>query len=285
MGRVAAIALFTAVVMSPSRAAETVATQVGTTTSGAIGNDTAIVAAAKQWGVTAEDYRRYLTLKQGIAGSIGDPRLSPVEVLGIFAPSDQERLKYARQFAALTVDYHQRVAQFEHAYQAEIRRAFPNLPVLAYDAGQAKQPTLADVLSRTPALSSDGVPVGARRATRGSLGIDDRQNGGPRPAGDRAIVFTRAAGCEQCPDRVRQVLRRVPQGVGVDIYLVGATTDEDVSRYAKSFNIDPALVRRGTITLNRDNGAFARVFPAHPSLPQVARKRGDEFLQVEAANT
>lgn len=54
-----------------------------------------------QWQLRENEWQRYLFLMQGIRGSISPKSLSPLEVLGIHAETDQERKQYAKRWAKL----------------------------------------------------------------------------------------------------------------------------------------------------------------------------------------
>ncbi|HDG1692416.1 TPA: TIGR03759 family integrating conjugative element protein [Kluyvera georgiana] len=74
---------------------------------------------AQEWGLTAEEWQRYETLKKGRRGVLS-PGLDPLTMLGIEARSDEER----RHFAELTVKQEFQRIEAELAFQREINSAW-----------------------------------------------------------------------------------------------------------------------------------------------------------------
>lgn len=96
---------------------------------------------AQEWGLTAEEWQRYETLKKGRRGVLS-PGLDPLTMLGIEARSDEER----RHFAELTVKQEFQRVEAELAFQREVNsawtRVYPGvLPVqdLRSEASNARQ--------------------------------------------------------------------------------------------------------------------------------------------------
>lgn len=96
---------------------------------------------AQEWGLTAEEWQRYGTLKKGRRGVLS-PGLDPLTMLGIEARSDEER----RHFAELTVKQEFQRVEAELAFQREVNsawmRVYPSvLPVqdLRGEVSKARQ--------------------------------------------------------------------------------------------------------------------------------------------------
>lgn len=96
---------------------------------------------AQEWGLTAEEWQRYETLKKGRRGVLS-PGLDPLTMLGIEARTDEER----RHFAELTVKQEFQRVEAELAFQREVNsawmRVYPGvLPVqdLRSEASNARQ--------------------------------------------------------------------------------------------------------------------------------------------------
>ncbi|EEC1173264.1 TIGR03759 family integrating conjugative element protein [Salmonella enterica subsp. houtenae serovar 44:z36,[z38]:-] len=86
---------------------------------------------AQEWGLTAEEWQRYETLKKGRRGVLS-PGLDPLTMLGIEARSDEER----RHFAELAVKQEFQRVEAELSFQREVNsawvRVYPGvLPVQA----------------------------------------------------------------------------------------------------------------------------------------------------------
>lgn len=76
------------------------------------------------WGITPADYERYLQLKRGPAGAFGVANLTPHEVLGYYAETDEERQHWARAFVAMHRAYATRYLAFQQAVDAVKRVPF-----------------------------------------------------------------------------------------------------------------------------------------------------------------
>lgn len=74
---------------------------------------------AQEWGLTAEEWQRYETLKKGRRGVLS-PGLDPLTMLGIEARSDEER----RYFAELAVKQEFQRVEAELAFQREVNSAW-----------------------------------------------------------------------------------------------------------------------------------------------------------------
>jgi integrating conjugative element protein (TIGR03759 family) len=236
--------------------------------------DSADHGAARYWGLTIDDYRRYQALMKGVRGAISDPRISPIEVLGIHARDDAERRKYAEMFARLMAEDTQRVLQFQLEYDRAFRRLHPQLVVLDFATSprhpvSQKTAMVTPSSSTAPATSSSTIATGISHPAAVSTG-------------DRLLVFTRAD-CRECDDLVQRATAAAVSGVTVDIYLVGARSNDEVQRYARRMALDPAVVNSGRVTLNLDAGTFARVLPKQGDLPALVRKRGDSLVQLAPA--
>jgi integrating conjugative element protein (TIGR03759 family) len=234
--------------------------------------DAADRASAQYWGLSVEDYRRYQLLMKGVRGAVSDPRISPIEVLGIHARSDAERRRYAEMFARLMVDDAQRLLQFQTEYEHAVHRLYPRL--VALDLGAAAHPPggLQPALVSAPQQPI----VSAQPQDTGALAPAAFSTPPAVSAGDRLLVFARD-GCPPCDFAVDRALAHARAGIAVDLYVVGARSADEVQRLARRLGVEPALVGSGRVTLNLDRGTYARVLPGAPALPAVVRKRGDSF--------
>lgn len=247
-------------------------TSSSSTQAGSTQFDSAERSAAQHWGLTVEDYRRYQALMKGVRGALSDPRISPVEVLGIHARDEAERRKYAEMFARLMADDTQRVLQFQLEYDRAFRRLNPKLAVLDLpDTARTQLPSLAAAPQGVPQPVSATVVTPAPAMSR------------PAPAlsGDRLLVFARHD-CKACDEAAQRALALVRQGVTVDLYVVDARSAEDAQRYARHLGLDPALLGDRRVTLNIDGGTFTRVLPHQRDLPALVRKRGESLVQLAA---
>lgn len=251
-------------------------TSVTSTKSTQSQGESAEQANARYWGLTVNDYRRYQGLMRGVRGSFSDPKITPIEVLGIHAANDAERKKYAEMFARIMVEDATRIAAFQEAYRQAQNSLFPNLRVV--DLKNVKvQPSPQKTLSAVPSIPTTGIKAFATstRATNTAAMSQPSK----LTSGDRVLFFT-SADCDSCNSFIQRALSLASSSTPVDVFVVGATTELDVQRYAMSLGIDPDIVKSGAVTLNIDKGTYAKVLPWKPDLPQVVRKRGVSLQQL-----
>ena len=86
--------------------------------------------AAQYWGLTLDEMERAKLLMRGPRGAFSDPRISPVEVLGVHARSAAERNRYAELFARMLHEDTERVLAWNLAGSRAIQRLYPNEPVI-----------------------------------------------------------------------------------------------------------------------------------------------------------
>lgn len=89
---------------------------------------------AGYWGITVEELHRAQILMRGPRGAFSDPRISPVEVLGVHARSDAERTRYGELFARLLHDDAERVLAWQRAGTEAMRRIYPNDKVVDFSS-------------------------------------------------------------------------------------------------------------------------------------------------------
>ncbi|EEE6744487.1 TIGR03759 family integrating conjugative element protein [Salmonella enterica subsp. enterica serovar Westhampton] len=86
--------------------------------------------AARQWGLTAEEWSRYEALKRSERG-IWSPSLDPLTTLGVEATTDAERQKYADLLVEKESQRVEKELAFQRAYDAAWKRRFPGLVPVA----------------------------------------------------------------------------------------------------------------------------------------------------------
>ncbi len=210
-----------------------------------------VASRASEWGITDVEWRRYQDLMGGIRGSLSVSGISPVEVLGIHARSEQERRRYAELWARLRHEDAQRVLAFERAYQDAARRLFPE-----------------------PAIDHARLD-----AFRGRSGKPVQQTGTVLQAGDRILLFALpgCAGCDAAAAQAQALVRQRPD-VGLDVYVLDTAGDDArVRTWAQSHGIDPDLVKARRITLNHDAGALKKL-SGRGVVPYAALRRGDRLM-------
>ena len=196
-----------------------------------------------QWGLDETEWQRYQALMAGIRGSLSQPTISPIEVLGIHARDDAERKKYARQFAEAMRQDTGRVL----AFQREYRQAWAELN----PSGLIVDP------SKLPASTG-----------KNTAGFQ---------TGDRLLLFVKTRDCPACDNLLATALAGQRAGAQLDIFVAGAASDDGIRSWARQHAIDPEDVRRKRTTLNHDGGQLAQVAGAGATPPALALIRNNQL--------
>ena len=205
---------------------------------------------ARAWGLSKTEWRRYQQLMQGIRGSVSPSTISPLEVLGIHSRDETERERYAEAWAQTMYEDAERILAFQHAYDAALKRLYPNEPLIN--------------TKRLPEKTAAANPL--------------------QPA-DRLLFFTRPA-CGVCDVLLDKLLQRIHEVGGIDIYLTDITPGDDVAvrEWALTHRIDPDWVRSGKITLNHDGGALHSLTNEQSEVPYLLRRRGADLSPLRASD-
>ena len=205
---------------------------------------------ARSWDLSETEWLRYRQLMQGIRGSISPKTISPIEVLGIHAQNEAERLQYAEAWARAMHEDVDRILAFQYAYDAAGKRLFPN-------------EELIDI---------NRLPRDAEKVTE-------------LQSSDRLLFFTQA-NCPVCDALLGKVLKRVDQVASIDIYITGEKTGDDkaVRDWAKGHAIKPEWVRSRRVTLNHDAGALDKLTRGEGQVPYLMRRRGEAVSQLRGSD-
>lgn len=206
---------------------------------------------AARWKVSVEEWERYEEIMRG-EGRYYWAHLDPVFVLGLYADTDAERELWAERIAIQEFTLTERLTSLNRVYLAAFRRMYSHVPVIDINQYNAF--------------------YGIDKSTQSASGSPGAANTGlAESMGDRYVLFV-SPGCTDCDDYYRQIRQKQRFGVNLDIYFIGAS-DEQIMAWAKSVSLDPALVRNKVVTLNRDDGTYARYNrPALPSAFYYAMK-------------
>ena len=202
----------------------------------------AAIAEAKRWGLSEKEWSTYQEIMLG-QGRYFWRDTDPITVLGIYAETGAERERYAEMLAIQEYELQKRFLALNDAYLVAARRLVGDEPVLDMAKFDRYYNTSPASYGRSGGRTKDSV-----------FGRD---------IGSRIVLFV-SSDCTGCTDYYERVRQRQSFGVGLDIYFVD-TTEQQIIAWAKARGIDPALVRQGTVTLNRDDGNYARY--GKPALP------------------
>ena len=196
------------------------------------------------WNLTPEEWSRQQDLMKGIRGRLSDPGISPIEVLGIHARSDVERIRYARMWAKLMYEDSVRVLQFQRAYDAAIDEILQGESLI--DEHRLRE-----------------------------LHVDDAPE---LLASDRILIFL-TLDCDVCDIVFNRTLKLIQQVSGIDVYFVGVSSQDEIRKWAGRVSLDPTLVARQSLTLNIDQGLLKSLRQDEKEVPYVFRLReGDLSL-------
>lgn len=204
-----------------------------------------------QWGLDETEWQRYLTLMHGIRGSISQPNLSPLEVLGIHAETDGERRDYAGRLAKVMHDDAERVLAFTRAYQEEANKLNPN-------------PALID---------------------KALLGLSESGQKNTLQIGDRLLFFTRITHCPACASQLSALIKATQrEPVQLDIYVVDAKSDEAIRAWAEQQPLDHTRMKNKTLTLNHDRGTLTQMAGPAGTAPLTLLVRGQSVAVLDPSS-
>lgn len=196
------------------------------------------------WQLSEQEWNRYEELMQGIRGRLSHPNISPIEVLGIHARSDTERIHYARIWARMMREDAVRVLEFQRAYDTaaqELNDDEPLIDVKLLPEPPSHQDLVLDKSERVLLFLSLDCPLSD-------------------------IVFD-------------QVHQRISNLGGIDVYFIDteATDSEKIRKWAKVRVIDSFHVQSGKITINHDDGFLHSIDPDTNSIPNLKRRKRDDI--------
>ena len=216
-----------------------------------------LAADAKRWGLDLQEWKRYLEIKKGPRG-FWSPNLDPIALLALEARDDQERRYYAKKYAImqdkriqdeLTTDRYRREWVMEMYADGS-----------AVDTSLLRQEDLFGHKSTKPKLSfanpSNAITVG-----------------------DRFLFFVDISITTQ--DLLNRLMNKLDDlfGVTLDIYVMGAKSDNDIHQWAKKSGVRADLVNSKLITLNYDNGALKKL-SSDVAKAQLFLERDGKLLRV-----
>ncbi len=191
-----------------------------------------------QWQLSETEWQRYRVLMQGIRGSVSPQSLSPLEVLGIHAQTEQERKHYAKRWAQVLREDVERTLAFQRAYTQATLELYGNAPFF-------DEHLLASLTA----------------ASKAAANSDNNPNA--LYDGDRLLVFIKATACQACQVIAKQVLAlSAHKKVQVDFYFTDTRESQDnplIIAWAKQQQLEPQRLAAKTVSLNHDNGTHLKV--------------------------
>nr|WP_238486481.1 TIGR03759 family integrating conjugative element protein [Motilimonas eburnea] len=107
-----------------------------------------------------------------------------------------------------------------------------------------------------------------------------KKNG--EPAYKSVIALFSSVNCDhECLEYIKDSLRTASKTTKVDIYIVGAESDEDIYKFSSDVGVDTDLVNSGKITLNYDSGKFMKLglreLPAKITVGQNGKIQNESY--------
>ncbi len=214
-------------------------------------NDTA--SNAKRWSLTVEEWVRYEEIMRG-EGRYNWRDVDPITVLGIYAETDAARERYAERLAIQEHTLQKRFLALNNAYLMAFQRLYGNEPILSMDQFNEFYDQTASTPASVPRTQS-GVRAALNHVTNN-----------PGAIGNNSYVLFMTPGCKGCDEYYQKIRRLQTVGINLDIYFVGSS-DQQIIEWARAMSLDPALVKSKVVTLNRDDGTYARY--NRPPLPSA----------------
>lgn len=191
---------------------------------------------AESWGITITEWKKYQSIMKGKRG-IWTPDLDPITVLGTHADTAEEQERYAEIYVRLQIEREQKELEFGRAIMRAQKKLQGDKPMFDYAALEAeKRP--------------------------------------PLPSHDRLVLFSRLD-CPECDGILSGIFSAMSAQSKMDIYVVGASSDDDVREFGARYHVPLDAVREGRITLNHDNGTFLSVASIVTPLPHFLVRMTD----------
>lgn len=200
------------------------------------------------FGLTEVEYQRYLDIMEGPLKH-WNQNIDPVMALGIFSDGEADKKRYAELYARQEHDLISRTLRFERRYRDAYRTLYPDANIIDHDLM---------------------LPYYEHQAKKKvSQFIDDSSE---LYSGDRILYFAES-NCFECRATVAKLQGVITrnEGVGIDIYILGAVNEQQARQWAKDNVVDVSLVKDATITINLDQGAFE-------SVNQASDKKSSYYL-------
>lgn len=197
------------------------------------------IGSSKDWNLNQSEWSKYIELKNGYQGYLF-PNLSPPELLGYFAESDEERNHYAEIYARIEFENVEKELKFNKAFHEATIRLYGNLPIIK------------------PFDVSPYNPVKIKGKENKIIST-----------GDHLVLVVDILTSDYL-NLVNHAISRINSinGAVVDIYCVNANSDAQIQEWAKKASIPFELVSKNQITLNSYEGRIKQLISS-ANLPVV----------------
>lgn len=187
----------------------------------------------KSWGITKEEYARFIYLKRNTPRGVITPQANPLYYLGLEARSAAERKRYAEKVAQMEFENFQKGAEWRAAVQAAAVKLY----------GQGDLVDLQKGESFEQSLEQTAVSYGARK---GAAVI------GYGGAGVSRKLYV-ATDCDSCFPAYQKALRQLSEGTltRLEIVFPSGATDLQIRQWATKAGVPIELNKRGVVELRQ----------------------------------
>lgn len=192
------------------------------------------------WGLDPDEIHQYRNIEPAIRSFV-DPSITPLEVLGMYADSAQDRRAYAVRFV-----------------EANIKHTRKALEWGVYVEEAARSISLAQHLESSPEIqrSLSKEKTRLKKVQREWFGLDKPQKNSvfhSKIVQARGSLFV-APDCKECELKFHEQYKRVREGdlIGLDVVFadMGAPDRALISRWANTMGLDMGDVASRRVTLN-----------------------------------
>lgn len=187
----------------------------------------------KSWGITKEEYARFIYLKRNTPRGVITPQANPLYYLGLEARSAAERQRYAEKVAQMEFENFQKGAEWRAAVQAAAVKLYGQGDLVDLRKGEAFEQTLEKT------ASSYG---GSKRASVIGYG----------GAGVTRKLYVKSD-CDECLPAYKKALRELTSGVltRLEIIFPSGATDLQIRQWATKAGVPIELNKRGVVELRQ----------------------------------
>jgi len=213
---------------------------------------------AQAWGLSLEDYKKSLTLREGV-GSYWDDSTDPITMLGIHAKTASKRRFYAEKLVHFEHKMYGNLQAFENAHGEAWKKLYPR--VSKFDFSENRKARSLDDNGIIP-VSKDALPV---------------QQSDFIPDLGRLAYFVNIP-CRQCEQTVARLIRGALTNP-VDIYIINASDDKQIQHWAMQMQIPIELVQRNAITLNHADGLHHQA--GMTNFPVLSKRTENGYVRIK----
>lgn len=202
--------------------------------------------AAREWQLTVAEWTHYRELMQGRARYFAAD-MPPLMVLAMYAENEQTRERYAEMLAQYERDKADRILKVQRAYDAAMKRLYPNEKIIDLDLLR-QQGMLPATSSALPGVTP---PSPDSRIPR---------------FGDTLVLFA-SSECTDCADKIRSLVSRFSIAP-LEVYFAG---DSAVFKHwLQQSKLQPDWLKQHGVTFAQDEGQ-SQQYQAAPGTVFIVR--------------